>query len=106
MAISRNPSTALHSPRDDVRYAILGADRFRAVASSSFFRKRSDFGVTSTYSSGAMYSSDLSRVMTSGGASEMPLPSPVERMLLSFFARHGLTGMSSGRAFSPIIMPS
>jgi hypothetical protein len=44
--------------------------------------------------------------MRKGGASEMPLPSPWERMFVSFFARHGLTGMSSGRAFSPMIIPS
>lgn len=39
------------------------------------------------------------------GLSWMPLPSPWERMLVSFFSFTGLTGMSLSRAFSPTIMP-
>ncbi len=81
-------------------------DLLRIFASSIFFRIRSDFGVASTYSSGPMYSSTRSRLIRSGGASWMPLPSPVERILLSFFALQGFTGMSSGLEFSPTIIPS
>ena len=55
---------------------VFDAKRLRAVASRSFLRRRRDLGVTSTYSSGAMYSSERSRVICTGGASWMPLPSP------------------------------
>jgi hypothetical protein len=65
------------NPRGKKIYpATLGADRLRAVASRIFLRKRRDLGVASTYSSGPMYSSERSSVMTTGGASWMPLPSP------------------------------
>ncbi len=44
-----------------------------------------------------MYSSARSRLILIGVSSWMPLPSPWERMLVSAFALHGLTAMSSGR---------
>src|ERR1041385_5437543 len=81
------------------------AARLRWFSSRIFLRNRRFLGVASTYSSELMYSRARSRESFKGGLSWMPLPSPCERMLVSFFALQGLTGMSLSRAFSPTIMP-
>src|SRR5262249_20770595 len=62
------------------------AARLRCVSSRIFFRSRRFFGVASTYSSGPMYSRARSSESLSGALSWMPLPSPCDRMLVSFFA--------------------
>jgi len=71
--IGTNPQSGIDPP---LYPPVLEDARLRPVASRIFLRRRRLFGVTSTYSSGAMYSSDRSRVICTGGASWMPLPSP------------------------------
>src|ERR1700730_9402013 len=85
---------------------VAAAARFRAVASRMRLRSRSDFGVASTYSSTSMYSMARSRLIRNGASNCTPLPSPCDLMFVTRFARHGLTGKSSGRAFSPTIIPA
>src|SRR5437867_4718477 len=85
--------------------ALLWAARLRWFSSRIFLRRRRFFGVASTYSSGPMYSRARSRDSFSGGLGWMALPSPCERVVVSFFALHGLTGMSLSRAFLPTIIP-
>src|SRR5262245_11885698 len=80
--------------------------RLRAVESRIFFRNRSVLGVVSTYSSGEMYSSARSRVIRTGGASWIPLPSPWLRIFVRCLVLQGFTLRSSGREFSPTIIPS
>ena len=70
--------------------ARLCAARLRWTSFRIFLRRRRFFGVASTYSSGPMYSRARSSDILSGGLSWMPLPSPCERMLVSFFALHGI----------------
>ncbi len=48
---------------------VLEAALLLAFASRIFFRRRRDFGVTSTYSSDEIYSKERSRVIFDGGAS-------------------------------------
>ena len=66
--IRQCPGPRVNPPRGKNQPPALEADRLRAVASRIFFRRRSVFGVTSTYSSGAMYSSERSSVIWMGGA--------------------------------------
>src|SRR3984885_8884879 len=78
----------------------------RFLASRTFFRRRMDFGVTSTNSSSAMNSIAFSKVMSRGGISRMASSAEEERMLVCFFSLVKFTFMSSSRAFSPRIIPS
>ena len=64
--IGTNPQSGVEPP---LYPPVLEDARLRPVASRIFLRRRRLFGVTSTYSSGAMYSSDRSRVICTGGAS-------------------------------------
>src|SRR5205085_9614942 len=82
------------------------AARLRWFASRMRLRRRSDLGVASTYSSASMYSIARSSDILSGASSCMPFPSPWLRILVRCLALHGLTGRSSGRAFSPTITPA
>src|SRR5713101_3280754 len=80
--------------------------RGRRFTSSTFLRRRIDFGVTSTYSSSAMNSIADSRVSTRCGTSRMASSAVEARMLVCFFSLVTLTSISASRAFSPTIMPS
>src|SRR5579864_2316082 len=73
---------------------------------STFLRKRSALGVTSTNSSSAMNSIACSRFSGRKGTSRMASSAVDARMLVSFFSRTALTSRSVSLAFSPMIMPS
>ena len=68
-------------------------------------RSRIDSGVTSSISSGPMYSRARSRVIWIGDWSVSSTSAPAERMLVTCFALQTLSSRSGGRLCSPTIMP-
>ena len=81
-------------------------DLARSVWSRTTLRTRTAAGVTSTHSSSAQNSSACYRLSTRGGTRRSSSSAVEDRMLVSFFSLVMLTSMSSGREFSPTIMPS
>src|SRR3954452_7876391 len=103
VATSRDPA----APRDarqslGLRFLALP----RSVWSSTTLRMRTVAGVTSTHSSSAQNSSACSRLRMRGGTRRSSSSEVDLRMLVSFFSLVMFTSMSSGREFSPTIMPS
>src|SRR5512143_482514 len=80
--------------------------RGRFPASRIFFRMRIDAGVISTSSSSLMNSRADSRERIRGGTSRSASSAPAARMFVSFFSFVMFTSMSTGRVFSPTIIPS
>ena len=104
------PRIGAHSPtarhRPPFYEEVCRAARRRSGSFKSTFRRRICVGVTSTHSSSAMNSNASSSDIRRAGFKRMLRSWPTARMLLSFFSLVGLTFMSSGRLFSPTIIPS
>src|SRR3990172_8744782 len=105
---------SFHSIRSGIRISKKNSGRRpdhpfflgRRLASRIFFRMRTEEGVISTNSSSLMNSRAASRERTRGGTSRSASSAPAARMLVSFFSLQMLMSMSTGREFSPTIIPS